>query len=718
VIAAQHAHAGMRASPSTLEDDGNGEDDDQTAALNVVSGGEGRPRLMVLLFLLSYAAPVGGGAFLYYSYLTGITTGTLDYDRLLDAYATHTPLMIAAMQTTWVMIVQSADPVTLPQNAQPTQSPSPLPTPLGFPHPTATASHSPASSESPAPTPLPIPVEGNLFFMAGQIPFFHRANAIAAAKTYLAILEEAIQAGLWSTSYPMLYISDPPNLDLFEDFLPLRDPDHQAPPFTDLERLFVGDQMFAPEVLHAQLSQWLLILEAYRLPVLALNEHPFFSGQLFYYLTTVAESQRLQPLVDCVLAESRKHSDGQAAKAETVCLIVCFVQVLVVITLAAFLIHMGASQRRALALLLFFSPNVTLQNPAIVGLLTTGESPERDSASSFDYAQHVVRHSRDAVILADRELRICDFNAAALRLLDVTDTALRGALLPDAMGLPADTITAIVDVLQGIDPPPQPDDYPITVGDQTRIVAMHTTYVTELGVFKKGQSLTTIRGVMLQVHDLTEQRLLEKKVESEVAHVRRMLERVMPSPIVKQLAEGTEAVAFAVQSASIGAIRVITAEDGFGGVHKVFELFDSWMEPFQQLTKVNVLSNEYVFAGGVFTSTNRPDKHAEEAVRFALGVIAGTETIQAVAPGVTVLVGINTGGPLVAGIISVARPAFQLLGLSVDSARELVASAEPGELLVTRAVYELVYSHNFKVSDRGDVPLQRGKSAHAYVITP
>jgi class 3 adenylate cyclase len=153
-------------------------------------------------------------------------------------------------------------------------------------------------------------------------------------------------------------------------------------------------------------------------------------------------------------------------------------------------------------------------------------------------------------------------------------------------------------------------------------------------------------------------------------------------------------------------------EDPFGGIYKLYDLFDAWMVAFPQLCRISVLATEYVFAGGVFTMTNKPDKHAEEATRFALKIR------DTVGYGVTLLIGVNIDGPLIGGVMNVQKPAFQLIGSAVELARGLAETAVAGQIYVTRSVYEPIYSHNFRVTDRGDINLRNGKCVHTYVIIP
>jgi class 3 adenylate cyclase len=94
------------------------------------------------------------------------------------------------------------------------------------------------------------------------------------------------------------------------------------------------------------------------------------------------------------------------------------------------------------------------------------------------------------------------------------------------------------------------------------------------------------------------------------------------------------------------------------------------------------------------------------------------EIHKTVGPDVSLLIGINTGGSLVGGIMNARRPLFQLLGTAVELARALAETRVSGQLHMIRSVYEHVYSHNFKVTERGDTKLRGGKSVHSYLITP
>jgi PAS domain-containing protein len=436
---------------------------------------------------------------------------------------------------------------------------------------------------------------------------------------------------------------------------------------------------------------------------------------------------RLRPLLESLLTTSIDAIASMGNFIDVLLPIICILQIVIAMILICFLLMMARRMHNVLSLFMFFSPTTVLQNSTVTTLLTTGTVPAHVDGIAFEYAERVVENTREAVLLTDRDLVIRDFNSSAQRLLGIErGVALAQALIapPDSPGI-GNAIAAIEDVINGTEVPPLQDTFKITTSEGIKIIGVRTIYLTEIGILAKGDSPADIRAVILQIDDITKQKSREEVIDKEVDRMKSMLKRVIPAPIVNQLAEGTESVSFAVQSASIGCIKVKfgnrdpTVENPFGGIHKLFRLFDEWITSFSQLSKVSVVAGEYVFAGGVFTATNKPEKHAEEATRFALKIIAQTEEVTAaVGPDVSILIGLNTGGPLVAGIMNSRRPVFQLFGVAVQIAHEVAEAGISGQVHVTRAVYELVYSHNFKVTERGDLKLKGGTSVHTYLITP
>jgi PAS domain-containing protein len=327
----------------------------------------------------------------------------------------------------------------------------------------------------------------------------------------------------WGESNPPNDWAPDPGIDLFRDFLPTEDARRIPQPISDIERLFVSEPHLVPEVVISQIAQWHGFVGEYRLPIFGLATLPYFPAQLTYFLTTVIDTGRFRPMIDGIIGTIEARENALDSFADAVMIIVCVAQAFMVDILSSFLITMAESMQRALNLLLFFPPSVTLHNATVLELLTEGDIAERKSGSSFGQAEKVISHSRHVVLLADRDLIVHDSNAAASRVFGIAAEDLRGRLLADILVAPPDlpaistALASVADAIQGVQGTPIPDALPIATPDGRKTMLLLPTCLTQLGAFAKGQSVAHIRGVILQVTDLTEQRLREDAIESEVS---------------------------------------------------------------------------------------------------------------------------------------------------------------------------------------------------------
>jgi class 3 adenylate cyclase len=81
-------------------------------------------------------------------------------------------------------------------------------------------------------------------------------------------------------------------------------------------------------------------------------------------------------------------------------------------------------------------------------------------------------------------------------------------------------------------------------------------------------------------------------------------------------------------------------------------------------------------------------------------------------------VGINTGGPIVAGVLcgGVGKPTFEILGPSINMAQQMEHHGVPMQVHVSRAVYELIYGDQFIVKERGQIEVNSG-TVVTYLVT-
>jgi hypothetical protein len=142
------------------------------------------------------------------------------------------------------------------------------------------------------------------------------------------------------------------------------------------------------------------------------------------------------------------------------------------------------------------------------------------------------------------------------------------------------------------------------------------------------------------------------------------------------------------------------------------------LEGFESVVKARTVFNTYVFAGGLLANT-KAEKHAEEAVRFALKLIITSNSIaRHIGKDFTLLIGLHSGGPVISGIMSPTRPTFQIIAPIMDCAARMSETAIAGEAHITRVTYDHIFASGFKTRDRGEVPMPGGGSMMTYLVSP
>jgi class 3 adenylate cyclase len=79
-------------------------------------------------------------------------------------------------------------------------------------------------------------------------------------------------------------------------------------------------------------------------------------------------------------------------------------------------------------------------------------------------------------------------------------------------------------------------------------------------------------------------------------------------------------------------------------------------------------------------------------------------------------VGVNTGGPIVAGVLGIDKPTFDILGPAICLAAAMEHHGVPMNVHIPQHCYDLVYASHFMIHERGDVEV-KGKTYHTYIVS-
>ncbi|OHT07082.1 Adenylate and Guanylate cyclase catalytic domain containing protein [Tritrichomonas foetus] len=207
-------------------------------------------------------------------------------------------------------------------------------------------------------------------------------------------------------------------------------------------------------------------------------------------------------------------------------------------------------------------------------------------------------------------------------------------------------------------------------------------------------------------------------INAEKAKSDQLLASILPPHLVKRVQRGEKNISFAVQTATIVFMDIVEFTPWCGSLpadkvmmtlNLLFKKFDACAAKYSTMTKIKCIGDCYMGAGGVFDEINNPAQHAKDVVCFGLDSIDNVLVLnKEINEKLRIRVGINTGGPIVAGVLGMAKPTFEILGPAINMAQQMEHNGVPMQVHVSRSVYELIYGDAFMVRERGAIKVKSG----------
>ncbi|EAY20167.1 Adenylate and Guanylate cyclase catalytic domain containing protein [Trichomonas vaginalis G3] len=137
---------------------------------------------------------------------------------------------------------------------------------------------------------------------------------------------------------------------------------------------------------------------------------------------------------------------------------------------------------------------------------------------------------------------------------------------------------------------------------------------------------------------------------------------------------------------------------------------------FKSITKIKLIGDIYMAAGGLF---DQSANHAEEVILFAIQVLSLLDEINIrLSSNLQVRIGINTGGPIIAGVLGTEKPLFDIIGDTINVAARLQSTSDVNHIHISKDTLDAIAGSNFKTVNRGETFLKgKGKQMTYYIVT-
>ena len=212
----------------------------------------------------------------------------------------------------------------------------------------------------------------------------------------------------------------------------------------------------------------------------------------------------------------------------------------------------------------------------------------------------------------------------------------------------------------------------------------------------------------------------EAKAERERSRSEALLRNILPEPIAERLKTVPGVIADQIPSCTILFADIVgfTRMSNALAPVEIVSLLDRLFSRFDRLAgelgleKIKTIGDAYMLAGGV--PDPRPD-HASAMVQAAQGMQAIVHDFNASqGTQLQLRIGLHSG-PLVAGVIGSRKFSYDVWGATVNTAKSMEASCEPGRIQLSDDTAKLL-AGAFPLAARGIVALKGGREIQAWFL--
>mgnify|MGYP001077456869 CR=1 FL=1 len=366
----------------------------------------------------------------------------------------------------------------------------------------------------------------------------------------------------------------------------------------------------------------------------------------------------------------------------------------------------------ALSLLLHVDPNIVLDTEKVMTVLS-GDFDDRVSDTSIQnngYFDTIVNRIHDSVIIMDDHFTIETGNRSTERIFHQPLENILG-INGRSFFLSSSFSSNLSNLFNEINSNAS-EDVEYLIDDDKYYLRMKLSHYNN--------------NYVLIARDITQSVLYKKLIHDEKEKSDNLLASILPKSLIPRVQNGEENISFSVQSATILFLDIVsftpwcaanTAQMIMSTLNIMFRELDARLVRHSTITKIKCIGDCYMAAGGIFVEVNQPAVHAKEVVEFGLEAIQALDYInEKYKLTLQIRVGVNTGGPLVAGVFGTLKPTFEILGPAINMAQQMEHHGVPMKVHISRTTYELVYGGNFIIKERGQIEIKNGMVA-TYLVS-
>ncbi|EAX89126.1 Adenylate and Guanylate cyclase catalytic domain containing protein [Trichomonas vaginalis G3] len=123
-------------------------------------------------------------------------------------------------------------------------------------------------------------------------------------------------------------------------------------------------------------------------------------------------------------------------------------------------------------------------------------------------------------------------------------------------------------------------------------------------------------------------------------------------------------------------------------------------------------------ASGLFQEEGKEINHAEDAARCCLNCQKSMEEINSkLDSSLEIRIGVNSGGPLIGGVLGTDKPTFDIIGDTINVAARLQSTDIPGNVQISEETKKMIENLEFNIEERGEIYLKGKGNKLTYFVS-
>ena len=376
-----------------------------------------------------------------------------------------------------------------------------------------------------------------------------------------------------------------------------------------------------------------------------------------------------------------------------------------------------------ISLIQHLKPTDIVASKELMNFLLNRKDTQDDK--TMGVAQSVIYNAADAIICTGLNGVIEIVNPSVSAILGYTPDQLLGQPITSFFkNEDAETVQKQIELMLNGQSAAVYEDHLKCLSDSSLEVSFMTTIIG-----MKNEGSDEISSFVFILSDETQRIKQQQEADAAKAKSEKLLYQILPKDIVFRLNRGEKDISFSVPHASIIFIDIVkfseyaaslTPQEIMGNLSIIFAAFDQEIAKYPKLTKIKLIGDVYMAAGGLFGGEeDLPNGHAEDTVKFGLDCLTELEEVNLkLSASLEVRIGVNTGGPLLAGVLGTDKPVFDIIGDPINIASRLQSTDIPGKVQISQATKDLLEGTSLQIEERGEVFLKGKGKQMTYLVTP